>query len=103
MTDSEHDEARIRRAFRRSLLAIASALLLGLLILLGQRFKQPASQPIEQRETLGPSSVERDTVSAPDLVFTDITASAGLDFIHVNGAHGERLLPETMGGGIAFL
>ena len=103
MTDSEHDEARIRRAFRRSLLAIASALLLGLLILLGQRFKQPASQPIEQRETLGPSSVERDTVSAPDLVFTDITASAGIDFIHVNGAHGERLLPETMGGGIAFL
>ena len=34
--------------------------------------------------------------------FTDITQQAGIDFVHVNGAYGDRLLPETMGAGVAF-
>jgi hypothetical protein len=34
--------------------------------------------------------------------FTDITKEAGIDFIHENGAAGEKLLPETMGSGCAF-
>ena len=38
----------------------------------------------------------------PGVRFTDITADAGVKFIHVNGADGEKLLPETMGGGVAF-
>ena len=39
----------------------------------------------------------------PRVAFTDITASAGIDFRHHNGARGEKFLPETMGGGCAFL
>lgn len=39
---------------------------------------------------------------APTLRFTDITRASGLAFTHVNGARGEKLLPETMGGGCAF-
>jgi len=35
--------------------------------------------------------------------FTDITREAGITFSHVNGAYGAKLLPETMGGGVAFL
>jgi hypothetical protein len=35
--------------------------------------------------------------------FTDVTESAGIDFEHFNGAYGDKLLPETMGGGVAFL
>jgi enediyne biosynthesis protein E4 len=46
-------------------------------------------------------------VMAQDLVptakFTNITAAAGITFSHVNGAYGDKLLPETMGGGVAFL
>ncbi|MFP6854068.1 MAG: CRTAC1 family protein [Pseudomonadales bacterium] len=103
MSDTERDEARIRQAFQRSLIAIAAVILIGLLVLLGQRFNRTEPKPIELREALGPSSIKRDTLSTPDLVFTDITSSAGLDFTHVNGAYGERLLPETMGGGVAFL
>jgi hypothetical protein len=38
----------------------------------------------------------------PSIPFTDITASAGINFVHTNGAAGEKLLPETMGGGCAF-
>ena len=36
--------------------------------------------------------------------FDDVTSISGLDvFTHVNGAYGERLFPETMGSGVAFL
>lgn len=38
----------------------------------------------------------------PSARFSDVTDSAGLRFAHVNGAAGEKLLPETMGGGCAF-
>ena len=31
--------------------------------------------------------------------FADVTASAGITFVHTNGAFGEKYLPETMGGG----
>jgi hypothetical protein len=34
--------------------------------------------------------------------FADITSQAGIRFIHENGAYGDKLLPETMGGGVAF-
>lgn len=35
--------------------------------------------------------------------FTDVARAAGIDFVHTNGATGGKLLPETMGGGVAFL
>jgi hypothetical protein len=35
--------------------------------------------------------------------FVDVTAAAGIRFIHVNGAFGKKYLPETMGSGAAFL
>lgn len=35
--------------------------------------------------------------------FVDITAGAGIHFKHNNGAFGAKLLPETMGSGVAFL
>ena len=38
----------------------------------------------------------------PRAKFTDITVPSGIRFSHVNGAYGEKLLPETMGGGVAF-
>lgn len=41
-------------------------------------------------------------LEVPELNFTDITKSAGITFVHENGAEGEKLLPETMGGGGAF-
>jgi hypothetical protein len=39
----------------------------------------------------------------PTAKFTDITKEAGITFVHNNGAYGEKLLPETMSGGVAFL
>jgi hypothetical protein len=38
----------------------------------------------------------------PVAKFTDITREAGITFVHNNGAYGDKLLPETMGIGVAF-
>lgn len=35
--------------------------------------------------------------------FTDVTTSAGIDFLHYNGAYGQKLFPEIMGSGAAWL
>ena len=40
---------------------------------------------------------------SPGFRLTDVTASAGLQFRHYNGAYGGKLLPETLGSGCAFL
>src|SRR5262249_17374965 len=42
-------------------------------------------------------------VSIPGVRFTDITKEAGIRLTHTNGAFGKKLLPETMGPGVAFL
>jgi hypothetical protein len=35
--------------------------------------------------------------------FVDITRSAGINFVHNNGAFGKKYLPETLGSGVAFI
>ncbi|HUK90845.1 MAG TPA: hypothetical protein VLZ81_10630, partial [Blastocatellia bacterium] len=35
--------------------------------------------------------------------FTDVTAAAGINFKHNNGAFGKKYLPETVGSGCAFI
>ena len=40
---------------------------------------------------------------APAVRFTDITQSAGIHFVHHNGAFGGKYLPETLGPGCAFI
>ena len=42
-------------------------------------------------------------MSAPDLQFTDITQSVGIDFKHESSATASKYLVETMGGGVALL
>jgi hypothetical protein len=39
----------------------------------------------------------------PEIPFRDVASASGVNFVHYNGAFGEKLLPETMGGGCAFL
>jgi hypothetical protein len=40
---------------------------------------------------------------AQSIQFRDITAHAGIRFVHNNGAYGKKYLPETMGPGCAFI
>jgi hypothetical protein len=41
--------------------------------------------------------------TAPGFQFVDITAAAGITFRHNSGAAGNKLLPETLGSGCAFI
>src|SRR5271169_1175476 len=41
--------------------------------------------------------------SAQKIQFRDITAQAGIHFVHNNAAFGKKYLPETMGPGCAFI
>jgi hypothetical protein len=49
------------------------------------------------------SPSERPEVATPPVRFVDITRKAGIRFMHVNGAFGKKLLPETLGSGVAFI
>ena len=40
--------------------------------------------------------------SPSPVVFTDVTASAGIHFVHSAGRAGKKYLPETLGAGCAF-
>jgi hypothetical protein len=66
------------------------------------------TQPQQERvaTTAGPTALPvpraTPTMVIPEIPFTDITEAAGIDFVHENGAEGEKLLPETMGGGARF-
>ncbi len=91
----------IARAFRRSLAVIAALALLAAGI--GWWLHRDRAAPVAEAELAAPRTLqEAQRVTAPPLPFTDITRAAGIDFVHVNGARGDKLLPETMGGGVAF-
>jgi len=94
-------------AIRRAL--IISVVLIGLAVLLGIGIYFAALAP-ETKAPVREAALHTPTVTAataqdtpPSMEFTDITRVAGIDFVHVNGAYGERLMPETIGSGAAFL
>lgn len=100
----EVDDRIIGRAFRLSLwiivtLALLVAAVLGLRHLLRE---QPEAVIDEGRAALESLRDAPGTRALPLLPFVDITREAGIDFVHQSGATGERLLPETMGGGLAW-
>ena len=51
----------------------------------------------------GGTAIERPKRPVPECHFTDVTAAAGISFKHEAGFSGQKLLPETMGGGVAIL
>ena len=85
--------SRPSRPLVAALVVVVAAL--GLWIL-----RRAPSAPVSS----GPAASERAAATAPPARFTDVTAEAGLGgFLRVNGAAGEKLLPETTGGGGAFV
>jgi len=76
-----------RRAYRRHGMALA-AMLAAAGAACGPAEPEPPGDP---------------TAAAPQApAFTDVTESAGIRFVHDNGASPRRYLPETMGSGVAF-
>ncbi|MEE2776570.1 MAG: CRTAC1 family protein [Acidobacteriota bacterium] len=103
-TDEEEwvpeDDAVIGRAFRGSLVAlVAVAVLVGALLGLNRGCSEAPDD--HEIEAFAPVAVTR-AAEAPSVPFADVTAASGVGFVHHNGATGDKLLPETMGGGVAI-
>lgn len=98
----QHDDAVIGRATRWSiiLLVIVVGAIVGGVLWYNRK---PAPGPVQVTPLAAPVAPTHGNTQAPAVRFTDITAASGLTFARFNGAEGEKLLPETMGGGGAFL
>jgi hypothetical protein len=95
------DDRIIGKAVRWSLCGLVLvAVVVGATILALKR--KPAPRPPQITRLSAPVAPETPQAGIPVAKFTDITKEAGITFVHVNGAYGEKLLPETMGGGVAF-
>lgn len=86
------DQALFRAVGALSILAVAV-----LIIFFWQSGKEGGPDASGRSTNAGPSRVE-----APVVAFTDVTEAAGLRFVHDTGACGEKLLPESLGSGVAF-
>ena len=102
--DVEND-AIIGVAFRRSMQVLAAVLLVvavgyGVwrLVSAGDEAEETTLEAEAPVQTEAPAGV----AGPPPLPFVDVTLEAGIDFVHENGAAGDKLLPETMGSGAAF-
>ncbi len=96
------DDSVIGRAFRWSLIALMGlAGIAGVAIWYANR--KSAAPPEQVTKINAPTAPQRPQAEIPLARFTDITGSSGITFIHNNGAYGDKLLPETMGSGVAFL
>src|SRR5882762_6177370 len=95
------DDSIIGKAARWSLVvAVAMAVVVFGVMLIFKRKTGPLPQQVTQISA--PKNPDKPKAEIPVAGFTDITKEAGITFVHHNGAYGEKLLPETMGGGVAF-
>lgn len=100
--DAVQDDALIGTAFRRSLyvLGLVVVLIAGAVWWFN---RAPAEAPLQESTLTLPEVRRLPEIELPQIPFVDVTRSAGIDFVHQSGAQGEKLLPETMGGGCGFI
>ena len=97
-------ESIIRRAFYRSLLAILVLVVIGVALSWYLAREDSAPEVVTEAVVTGPVIEEAaPPQTPPDVLFTDITDAAGIEFVHTNGAYGDKLMPEAIGSGAAFL
>jgi hypothetical protein len=84
-------------------LVIGAILAVALAVVIRWRNRPAVAQPGQQTTLTAPDAPQKGAAEIPAAKFTDVTAASGLRFVHENGAYGDKLLPETMGGGVAFL
>jgi hypothetical protein len=99
--DEERDDAIVGKAFVWSALVIVLIASVG-----GVVYWRSNIKPVVQgtsTELIRPEPREIPKVEIPAMPMKDITELAGITFIHESGAVGEKLLPESMGGGVAFI
>ena len=92
------DDEVIAQALRRSLMALV---LIGLVASgVIWWFARPSRSSAGRVTPLQAPDATVIRQPPPRVPFTDVTEAAGIRFLHSNGATGQKLLPETMGGGV---
>lgn len=99
--EEQGDELAIRKALFWSLMIILPAVLLITVVLVV--INQKPVEIVKDRSQESVLSRLRNTteIEIPKFAWRDVTEEAGIAFVHCNGASEEKLLPETMGGGVA--
>jgi hypothetical protein len=101
--DEERDDTIIAVALRYSLLAIVLIAAAGGGLYWWLTRPRVEAEVAVQPPTL-PQVRELPKIDLPQVPFADVTDASRIDFVYENGAYeGNKLLPETMGGGCAFL
>ena len=95
------DDTIIGKAVRWSLVVgtVIAVVVIGFIFIVKRK---PAPTPPRVTQLSAPTAPDNPKAEIPTATFTDITQEAGVTFLHNNGAYGDKLLPETMGGGVAF-
>ena len=84
-------------------LTIFFTLIFGLLALLPIAIFVYFQRPSNPNASLQTNQTSMAKLKLPQVSFVNITAEAGLNFVHTNAATGQKWLPETMGSGCAFV
>ncbi|MGB5260078.1 MAG: CRTAC1 family protein [Gammaproteobacteria bacterium] len=97
-------EAIIRRAFYRSLGMLAIFAVIVATAMLWLQHEDDVPVQLNEATLTGPVVDDATDEPQPPVVgYTDITQQAGITFTHTNGAYGEKLIPEAIGSGLAFI
>ncbi|MDB6054620.1 MAG: hypothetical protein JWN25_2143 [Verrucomicrobiales bacterium] len=98
--EGNYDDAVIGKGVK-----ISAILLLMIAVMAGGVFlflkRKPPVAPAIVTKLSAPESVSRASTNVPMVQFKNVIATSGITFAHNNGAYGEKLLPETMGSGVA--
>lgn len=105
--DCSDEESRaddiIRGAVVKSIIALIAFALLFVFFYVARNLSQPPPRNPRLSTVSLPPSQSKFFAQPPVMPWKDITTDSGITFIHRNGESGDKLLPETMGGGCGFL
>ncbi|MEM1068602.1 MAG: CRTAC1 family protein [Planctomycetota bacterium] len=96
------NDAVIGRAFRASLVVFVLLAIPVIGILIYLNLEEAETEATEVEVSLPTERVANEN-PIPQLSLTPVTLDCGVDFIHETGRYGDKLLPETMGSGVAVL
>lgn len=97
------DDETVKLGIKYSLIALVVLIAIGGISYGIYRLTRPSEDVAKEVKETRKAQTRASDSSIPTVLFKDITQEAGIDFVHTNGDAGQKLLPQTMGGGVAFL